>query len=146
MLIFALQYVFYIGLGFISLGAILVIMNALVISVLERVPEIGTMRSLGAGRPFIRNIFMLESLLLTGGSAMAGLIIAIIASTLMAKAGIKLQNPLLISLFGGATLQPSFDLFSVLMHIAMALMAASVSWIYPVRLAMRIKPVNAMNG
>jgi putative ABC transport system permease protein len=42
--LFAVQGAFYLGMGFIVIGAVLVIMNALVISVLERTAEIGTMR------------------------------------------------------------------------------------------------------
>lgn len=143
--IFALQYAFYIGLGFVTLGAVLVIMNALVISVLERIAEIGTMRSLGADRPFIRKLFVAESIILTGLSAVIGILCAIIISGIISKNGIRLENPLLISLFGGSRLLPKYGFASVLFHVSLALLVGAVAWIYPLRLALRIKPINAMN-
>lgn len=144
--LFALQSAFYLGLGFVALGAVLVIMNALVISVIERVPEIGTMRSLGAGAPFIRSLFVAESLLLTGIGALLGVALGAAFSLILARSGITLRNPMLISLFGGDSLTPRVSLGSALSHLALAFAVGSLAWVYPVRLAMRIRPVTAMNG
>jgi len=144
--LFALQSAFYVGLGFVALGAVLVITNALVISVLERVPEIGTMRSLGAGAPFVRSLFIAESLLLTGLAALVGVALGAVASAALARSGIALTNALLITLFGGARLLPRVTLGAMLLHLALALAVGALAWIYPVRLAMRIRPVTAMNG
>jgi len=142
---FAVQMVFYIGLGFVAMGAVLVIMNALVISVLERSSEIGTMRSLGAPAGFIRGLFVAESMMLTTGAAVLGLLLGLLFVSLIQKAGFNLSNPLLVSLFGGSTLRLRITLFSALLHLALAMAVGALAWIYPVALAMRVQPLTAMN-
>jgi putative ABC transport system permease protein len=143
--LFAVQGAFYAGMGFIVIGAILVIMNALVISVLERTSEIGTMRGLGAGTGFIRSLFIAESMSLTLVSTAMGIILGIAVSSGAAHFGIRISNPLLVSLFGGNFIRPVITLRSVLLHLGMATIVGSIAWIYPVSLAMRIQPVSAMN-
>ena len=96
---FALQSVFYGGIFFIMLGAVLVIMNALVISVFERISEIGTMRGLGAEKNFIRKLFIAESMILMISSSAAGIILGSAVSWFVSMNGIILENDLLITLF-----------------------------------------------
>lgn len=142
--VFALQTVFYSGMIFIVFGAVLVIMNALVISVFERIPEIGTMRGLGAGRRFISNLFIAESMILTMSASAAGILLGIIISGITLKTGITIENELLITLFGGNVIRPEVSLSGIVKHLVMASVAGSVAWIYPVSLAMRIQPVEIM--
>lgn len=145
MILFAIQSVFYLGLGFLGIGAVLVIMNALVFSVLERGGEIGTMRSLGAEPRFIRTLFMLESLIITMGGAFMGILLG----SLLVKAVIfinpELTNPLLVSLFGGNSIHPLITPGSIFSHMFTALVIGCLAWIYPVSLAMKIQPITAMN-
>lgn len=144
--LFAVQGAFYIGIGFVVLGAILVIMNALVISVLERSAEIGTMRGIGARAGFIRSLFIAESMVLTMAAALAGIIVGIAVSLYAARVGIRITNPLLISLFGGDLIRPVVSMRSALLHLGMAAIVGALAWIYPVSLAMKIQPVSAMNA
>ena len=144
--LFAVQGAFYVGMGFIALGAVLVIMNALVISVLERSAEIGTMRGLGAGSGFIRNLFITESMLLTMAAALTGVIVGLVVTFAAARSGIALENPLLVSLFGGSTLRPIPSPSSVALHLGLAAAVGALAWIYPVSLALRVQPISAMNG
>lgn len=144
--LFAVQSAFYVGLGFVALGAVLVIMNALVISVLERSGEIGTMRSLGAGAGFIRRLFVAESLLLTMTAAVVGVGTGMVVSGVLANVGITVSNPLLVSMFGGDSIKPLVTGGSVVYHLGLAALVGALAWVYPVALAMRIQPVTAMNG
>jgi putative ABC transport system permease protein len=143
--LFAVQTAFYVGLGFVALGAVLVIMNALVISVLERSAEIGTMRGLGAGRSFIRRLFIAESMLLTLGGALVGILAGVLITGSMARTGLAVTNPLLVSLFGGNVVRPLVSVRSAFMHLVLASAVGALAWIYPVSLAMRVQPVAAMN-
>jgi len=143
-ILFAVRAAFNIGVGFLILGASLIVMNALVISVLERTGEIGSMRALGASRNFVRTLFVIETMLLTLFSAVVGLSLGAFTSILLAKSGIPVSNPLLISLFGGTVLHPIVELRSFLFHLAGAALIGSLAWIYPVSLALRIQPVSAM--
>ena len=141
---FALQSAFYGGIIFIMLGAVLVIMNALVISVFERMPEIGTMRGIGADKSFIRKLFIAESMILMMGSSAAGIIIGGIVSFIVSGNGIIIENDLLITLFGGELIKPVLTFKAVFFHLLIAAVVGSVAWIYPVSIAMKIQPVEIM--
>lgn len=145
LIIFAVQTLFYVGLGFLGLGAVLVIMNALVFSVLERTGEIGTMRSMGASPGFIRLLFMFESMIITMGGAVLGIGLGALASYIIGISQIKIDNTLIESLFGGSSINPLISSGGILLHLAIAGVLGSLAWIYPVSLAMRIQPVSAMN-
>jgi len=142
--VFALQYVFYIGMVFIAAGAILVIMNALVISVLERSSEIGTMRGIGAGKAFIRKLFIAESMLLTVSASVLGILLGIIICFIVSAKGIVVKNELFINLFGGNVIEPTITIFGIFINIFMAFIIASLAWIYPVSIAMHINPASVM--
>lgn len=142
--LFALQALFYVALGFIAIGAVLVIMNSLVISVLERTGEIGTMRGLGAGRGFIRGLFVAESMTLTVVAGTVGIALGILLCAAMGRTGIALSNPFLVSLFGGARLVPLVSVKGLVLHFLIAVLLGGISWIYPVSVALKIQPVAAM--
>lgn len=142
-MVFALQAAFNIGIIFIIIGAVLVIMNALVISVLERSYEIGTMRGIGAGKPFISMLFISESMILTLAASTIGIILGVMIS-LAFSGGIALENDLLITMFGGDRLQPAVTIKNILMHFAGAAVVGALSWIYPVSIAVKIQPVAIM--
>ena len=141
---FALQSVFYGGLIFIMLGAVLVIMNALVISVFERIAEIGTMRGLGAEKSFIRKLFIAESMILMMSSSAAGILLGAAVSFFISLNGIIIENDILITLFGGEIIKPVLSLNSVVFHLFIAAAVGSIAWIYPVSIAMKIQPVEIM--
>jgi putative ABC transport system permease protein len=142
-MVFALKAAFNVGILFIIIGAVLVIVNALVISVLERSYEIGTMRGIGAGKPFISALFIAESMMLTLTAATIGIIIGIIASVAF-SGGIALHNDLLITMFGGDVLRPVVTFKNIALHFAGAALVGALSWIYPVSLAVKIQPVTIM--
>ena len=142
-MVFALKAAFDVGILFIVIGAVLVVVNALVISVLERSYEIGTMRGIGAGKPFISALFIAESMMLTLTAATIGIIIGAIAASLF-SGGIALHNSLLITMFGGDVLRPVVTFKNILLHFAGAALVGALSWIYPVSLAVKIQPVMIM--
>ena len=141
----ALQSVFYVALAFIALGAILVIMNSLVISVLERTGEIGTMRGIGASRGFIRGLFVAESMLLTLGAGLLGIALGVLVCLALGVSGIPIGNPFLAGLFGGTRLLPQVTGRGILIHGLIAALVGATAWIYPVSVALKIQPVTAMS-
>lgn len=145
LLVLAVQGIFFAGLAIVVLIIVLIIVNALVISVMERSAEIGTMRSLGASAGFIRGLFLLESLILSFFAALAGITIAWFAAGAIGARGIILSNPMLASMFGGSALKPAATLRGALVHLVAALTLGGLAWIYPVFLASRVSPVTAMN-
>ncbi len=142
-MVFALKAAFDVGILFIIAGAVLVVVNALVISVLERSYEIGTMRGIGAGKPFISGLFIAESMMLTLTSATIGIILGVVISWIF-SGGIPLHNDLLITMFGGDVLHPVVTFKNIALHFAGAALVGALSWIYPVSLAVKIQPVTIM--
>ncbi len=60
-----IRIVFSVAILIVAIVAIIIIMNTLVISVIERTGEIGTMRALGAQKPFVWLMFLVETLTVT---------------------------------------------------------------------------------
>jgi len=103
------------------------------------------MRGLGAGGPFIRGLFVAESMALTLSAAAIGVAAGYIVALVLAKGGITLENPLLVSLFGGTVVRPAPSPASAGLHLVLAAFVGALAWIYPVSLAMRVQPVAAMS-
>ncbi len=143
--LFALQLALYFGMIFLIFGAMLVIMNSLVLAVLERTSEIGTMRSLGSSKSFVAKMLAGESILLTFTGTCIGILLGLMLCLLLGKAGIVLKNPLLISMFGSEVLIPYVSFGNVVIHLIAGFLAGAVAWVYPLRLALRIPPVVAIN-
>ena len=64
-LVSGLKTVFNALIVIVAVVAVIIIMNTLVISITERIGEIGTMRAIGARRSFIRRMITLETLMIS---------------------------------------------------------------------------------
>jgi putative ABC transport system permease protein len=144
-MVYLLRMVFNIGIIILAFAAVVIIMNSLVISVLERAGEIGMMRAIGASRSYVCRLFVAETMSVTLAGALAGLAVGSIAVALLSLAGIRLSNPLLITMFGDSVLRPSIGLIDAFSYLAAALLAGATAWIYPVRLVLKSQPVQAMS-
>jgi len=145
LMLFALKAGFNVGVLFLIAGALMMLINSLTISVLERTGEIGTMRALGAQRLYIIQLFFIEILVLSLGSALIGVILSGVVLNIMSNAGIAFKNPLLIGLFGGSILRPQLSsnfVFILLLGIVAATIFASI---YPIHLALTVSPREAIN-
>ena len=69
--------VFNILIVILAVVVFIIIMNTMTVSVIERTSEIGTMRAIGAEKKFVRRLFFSESVMLTLGSSIIGIIFAI---------------------------------------------------------------------
>ncbi|MGL4982181.1 MAG: ABC transporter permease [Treponemataceae bacterium] len=141
---FALQITFNAGLIFIIIAAVLVLMNGLMISVLERMSEIGTMRAIGSNKAFIAKLFFTESAIMVCFFSFFGIIIGILFSFFVLSKNIALDNEILMSLFGGKTLHPVVTLPLISYHILGAVTISILSWIYPMFIALRVAPAQVM--
>lgn len=144
-ILFALQLAFYFGMVFLMFGALLVIMNSLVLTVLERTSEIGTIRSLGSSKSFIAKMLAIESIVLTCVGTILGIFGGIIVCLVLKKASVELKNPLLISMFGGTRLVPEISIGNIILQLVVGILTGSFAWIYPLRLALKIPPIVAIN-
>ena len=106
------------------------IMNIMLASVLERTPEIGLRRALGATRVDVIRQFVLETTLLAVGGGVLGLLLGVALSRLIA------------SFAGWSTLVSTG---SLLLAFLVSVVVGLVSGIYPAMKAARLDPVQALH-
>ncbi len=78
-------------------------MNTLIINIVERTGEIGTMRALGAERKFVRRIFLAETLLLNVAASLVGIAVGLAMILAAGRAGLRFR-PVSQFLIGGGNL------------------------------------------
>ena len=128
----------------IAVAAVIVIMNTLVISVTERISEIGTMRAIGARRGFVRRMIGAETVTLAFVFGAAGVVLALLLLAILGATGIRAGNLFLRILFGGEVLRPTVSPGSVAISLLMVAAIAVLSSLYPLAVALRISPRQAM--
>ncbi len=141
-----LRIVFTVAIFILAVVAIIIIMNTLVVSIIERTGEIGTMRALGGGRGFVRKLFAAETVTLSVVFGFIGIILAFIAAAIINAIGFEASNQFLEILFGGKVLRAVINPLALLGSLAVIITVGLVASIYPVSVALRIQPVRAMQA
>ncbi|MFT4310192.1 MAG: ABC transporter permease [Candidatus Woesearchaeota archaeon] len=109
--------------------------NTMITSVLERVKEIGIMKSIGATNQTVRNIYLLESSLL---GLIAGILGTGLGMVLAHISGILLES------VGYGFLEPSQSIFLILGCIVFATLVGTISGVFPAVYAAKQNPVDAL--
>jgi ABC-type lipoprotein release transport system permease subunit len=138
--------VLYISVLIIFAVALVIINNALVMATLERMPEIGTLRAVGAQRRFLLGMLLVESL---GVGLLFGSLGALLGAgivTAIRSVGIPAANDILYFLFSGPRLYPSLSITNIIISLFIVLSVSAISSIYPGLLAMRVSPRQAMQS
>lgn len=141
-----LQILFNLGLVFVALGAAIVATNALMLSILERTAEIGTMRALGAGRERVALMIALETIMVVIGSAALGIAVGIVAVGVLNNAEYVVDNRYVAILFGGEPVQGVVSAALLLRHLTAAIVLGAVSLLYPLKRALSVSPREAMSA
>ncbi len=141
-----LRIVFTVAIVILAVVSIIIIMNTLVVSIIERTGEIGTMRALGGGKGFVRKLFAMETITLSVVFGFIGIVLSFIAAAVVNAIGIEASNEFLQILFGGQLLRASIDPLSLVWSLAVIIAVGVVSSFYPVSVALRIQPVRAMQS
>ena len=141
-----IKIIFNVAILIIAVVALIIIMNTLVISVSERIPEIGTMRAIGAQKNFVRIMIMLETLLLSVSAGAAGIILGTGIIGILQAIGIGSANMFLRILFGGSVLYPVFSWSATFTAFLSVIAIGILAGLYPVSIALKIKPVKAMQA
>jgi ABC-type lipoprotein release transport system permease subunit len=139
-----LQLMFNLGLFFVAFGAAVIATNALVLSVLERTKEIGTLRALGAGKERVALMVGGETVTVVVGAAALGLALGGVALVLLNNAELTLDNQYINILFGGEPITGSVTPGLLFAHLLGALVLSIVAVLYPLKKALGIAPVEAM--
>lgn len=145
-LVIVLRLVLYVALSIIFLVALIIVNNAMVMATLDRVPEIGTLRAIGAQRSTVLALFLLETALLGLFAGGAGALAAVGLVTWLGAVGIPAPVEQLVLVFGGPRLFPSAGLDDVAFGLVAITTVAVASTLYPATLAARVPPIVAMQG
>ena len=89
---------------------------------------------------------MFETLFITISSGFIGSVLGSFFSSLVSAAQISFSNSFLIQLFGGTTLVTKITFNNIKNSFLLALFLGIIGWIYPLKTALKISPVSAMNG
>ena len=138
--------VLYISVLIIFAVALVIINNALVMATLERMPEIGTLRAIGAQRRFLLGMLLVEALAVGVLFGSLGALLGAGIVGVIGAAGIPASNDILYFLFSGPRLHPSLSPANVIISLAIVLAVSAISSIYPGLLAMRVSPRQAMQS
>ena len=140
----AVQLIFTILIAIIAVVAVIIITNTLVISLIERTSEIGTMRALGARRSFVFRMFVMETLFISWVFGAAGIVLGALIVVVVDSLGIRTENEFLLILFGGEQLTATLSGFSVLLSALIVTGIGVLASVFPVLLALRIQPIRAV--
>lgn len=137
--------VFYAILALIAIVVVIVIMNTLVVSISERTNEIGTMRALGAKKSYIRNMISLETIFITVVFGIIGIILGVTILAITSQIGIQATGTFTKIILGGDVFIPKISGASILLSIISITVISVFSVLYPVSVALRISPREAMS-
>lgn len=134
----------FVFVSFLFLVAVIIIINTLTMAALERTPEIGMMRAIGARKGFITRMFLAETTVLSLSFGGLGILAGAAAVETVSLFRISSGNDMLQLFFGGDVFRPLLtpgDFGLCLAQLALVSVAAVV---YPVRLARRVTPLDAV--
>ena len=138
--------IFNIGILIVLSAGFIIVNNSLVINVLDRTREIGTLRAIGAKKRFISLQCMVENFILTITSGILGVIAGKICVHFINKAHITLTNSFLIQLFGSEALIVHVTGYNILKLFILVIVLGLLGWIYPVINALKVSPIDAIQG
>jgi ABC-type lipoprotein release transport system permease subunit len=135
--------VLYIAVLIIFVVAMVIINNAMMMATLRRTAEVGTMRAIGAQRPFILSMVLAETLTLGLVFGGAGALLGVAIVGWLGATGIR-GTDVMYFFFSGPSLYPHLSAGNVLWAMVIVLLVSVLSTLYPAFLAARVPPVRAM--
>lgn len=146
MYLYFLRLIFNIGIFIVLFAGFIIINNTLVVNILDRTQELGTMRAIGTSKLFVSLQCMSETLMLALTAGILGLIFGSLLSRLVLCLHITFTNAFLIQLFGGNSLVTVVKASNLIKCFCVSLILGMIAWIYPVYTALNTSPVVAMRG
>lgn len=141
-----LRLIFNIGIFILLIAGFIVVANSLVIKVLDRTNEIGTLRAIGAKKRFISTQLLAETFMMTITSGIIGILMGFILARILTGAHISFTNSFLVQLFGSKDLKIFITFSNILKQIGLVILLGVIGWAYPVVTALKVSPVKAMMG
>ena len=141
----ALQGFIYAATALIFIIVALILMNTLIINIMERTSEIGTIRAIGAKKSFVTLMFLSETLVLNVIAGIAGIVVSAVLILIAGRVGIALPGPVSQFLIGGGRLYPELSLATVGQALLIIVVITILATLYPLRVATRVTPLKAMS-
>ncbi len=130
--------------GFLFFVAIIIIVNTLSMAALERTPEIGMMRAVGARKGFISIMFFGETALLSFFFGGIGIIAGYITVWILALCKFTTENDMVQLLYGGDSFHPFLSGMDITISIVLLSIVTLIAVIYPMLVARSITPLDAI--
>jgi ABC-type lipoprotein release transport system permease subunit len=136
----------YIYVGIILFALAFGVINTMLMSVLERIKELGMLMAIGMNKKRVFNMIMLESIFLTLTGAVAGMIFSGIIVQILSRTGINFEmwSEGFEALGYSAIVYPSVTWFNYVIITAMVIATGMISSIWPARKALKLNPVEAL--
>ena len=141
-----MRMIFNIGVLIVMFAGFIVVNNTLVVSVLDRTREIGTMRALGASSLFVSLQCMIETVSMAFVSGVIGCLLGSFVALGLTSMEIAFTNSFLIQLFGEGALVVGVSLGNIMEILFLMLCLGVLGWIYPVLTALKVQPIEAIQG
>ena len=138
--------IFNVAVLLVAFVAMIIITNTLLISVMERKKEIGTMRAIGARKGFVTAMFTYEIVLITLVFGIIGQLLGIGVLEFVSLLNIKAGNFLVEVLFAGPVLRPVINVSTLIVNLAIVIAIGILANLYPVFVALKIQPVEAISS
>ncbi|MBL8910766.1 MAG: ABC transporter permease [Archangium sp.] len=117
--------------------------NTMLMSVLERTREVGTMMAVGVTRQAVAVLFLLEALVLGAIGAITGSVLSMALTAALGKKGLKFTPPTATM---SIDIYPFFTPRFVVIIFVIAVVGAVLFALYPAMRASKLRPVEALAG
>lgn len=145
-IVLMIRLVLMVVVSLLSIVALVIINNSMVMATMDRTQEIGTMRAIGAQKQFINQLFVTETLVLALISGVIGSAVGAALVWWMQSAGLPATNEFMTFLFAGPALKPELTWLHFGMGVFNVVIVGMISTAYPAKIAARITPVEAMRS
>jgi len=123
----------------------IVMANTMMISIMERTGEIGTIRALGGEKGFVTNLFLAESTLLLNAFALLGIGLALVLLFFLGTDGIPLaEDNFLVSMLGSRVYYPAINFWVFIQAFVLMNLVGFFASVFPIDFALKVSPLKAM--
>jgi ABC-type lipoprotein release transport system permease subunit len=141
-----INFFFFILVGIIFFVALIVIVNSLLMSTMERVQEIGTIRAMGAQRSYVVRMFAIEAAAMALIFGLVGIGLGALTVAITGAQGIPATSEILFFVFGGRSLAPRLAPEHLAIAAGIIAVVTLVASLIPAFVASRIPPIAAMQA
>jgi ABC-type lipoprotein release transport system permease subunit len=126
--------------------ALIVVTIGMTIATLQRTTTIGTMRAIGAQRPFVIGMVLSETVMLAVAFGAVGAAVGSAVVAWLHARGIPAFRDELYFFFSGPVLRPELTASGIVLAVVVTLVVSVIAVLFPLVMATRIQPIVAMSA